>query len=152
MLLRERKTYGKKKISKCGELEIHFTRQGWGSNLTDRGTSHGIVISSLENVVFLHQENCTREYIHYFRYSSQNCRWYCIWCVTADIAEVHTYTQWSVLYLRIVKIIFCINGLLYFFNISYTSHCHSDEIITRNKKKVICTKAACASLALIKFY
>lgn len=62
----------------------------------------------------------------------------------------YIYTQWSILYLCIVKIIFCINGLLYFFNISYTSHCHSDEIITRNKK-VICTKAATASLILIQF-
>jgi hypothetical protein len=47
----------------------------------------------------------------------------------------YTHTQWSILYLCIVKIIFCINGLLYFFNISYTSHCHFDEIITKNKKK-----------------
>lgn len=46
-----------------------------------------------------------------------------------------------------VKIIFYTNGLLYFSNISYTSHCHSDEIITRNKKKVICTK----SLSIFSF-
>lgn len=98
---KEKDLWQGKRISRYGELEIYCIRQGRGSNSIDRKIPRGIVISSPEDVVFLPRENCTREYIRYFRYSRQNCRWYCAFDALQQTSRkyIHTYTQWSILYL-----------------------------------------------------
>jgi len=76
--------------------------------------------------------------VHYFRYNKRNYRWHCMMCYSCGSTYTYMYTQWSILYL-------CKNHILYktgycTFLIFRTSHCHSDKIITRNKKEIIYTK------------